>query len=126
MHLTGFILCESAKMRPDGTFDVVHGGYSEAVAERFPTELTISAVVVLEAGPAESGPQDLEVQLRDPDGRPLQAWRHAFPLQPGQKGAHLVLNLKSVRLPAAGDYAFEVRLGGKRLSPVKFMRARAK
>ena len=124
MKLTSFILCESARMRPDGTFDVVNGGYAEAVSQSFPAKLTIAAVLVLECDPGEGGPQTIEVQLRDADGKPLQAWRHAFELAAGQRGAHLVLNLKDVRLEREGDYAFEVRANGARATPIKTIRAR--
>lgn len=124
MKLTSFILCESARMRPDGTFDIVNGGYAEAVSAAFPSKLTIAAVLVLETEPGEGGPQTVEMQLRDADGKPLQAWRHAFELATAQKGAHLVLNLKDVRFPAEGDYAFEVRANGARVTPVKTVRAR--
>src|SRR5579884_4151034 len=103
MKITSFILCDSARLRPDGSFDVVNGGFSETRQAAFPARLSLACVVVLEAEPDEYGPQSVEVSLRDANGRKLQLWPYPFELAPGQKGANLALNLRRVRLPGPGD-----------------------
>ncbi len=123
MKITSFILCDSARLRPDGSFDVVNGGFSETRRAAYPARLSLCAVLVLEAEPDEYGPQSVEVSLRDANGRKLQLWPYPFELAPGQKGASLVLNLKGVRLPSAGEFQFDVRLNGKVIGPAKTIRA---
>lgn len=124
MRITSFFLCDSARMRPDGTFDVVNGGVSETAQAAYPARLDVACVAVMEAEPDEYGPQRVEILLRDGNGRRLQAWRYPFELAPGQKGANLVLNLRQVKLPAPGDYLFDVRVNGKHLGPARAVQAR--
>lgn len=123
MKITSFLLCDSARLRPDGSFDVVNGGFSARRQAGYPARLSVACVVTLEAEPDEYGPQTVEVSLRDGDGKRLQLWPYPFELAPGQKGANLVLNLKQVRLPAPGDYQFDVRVNGKLVGPAKTIRA---
>lgn len=123
MKITSFILCDSATVRPDGTFDVVNGGISETAQDAYPALPPLSAVLVIEMGPDETGPQRLELHLRDANARKLQLWRYPFTLAANQRGANLVLNLKGLRLHEPGDYLLDVRVNGKHLGPAKTLRA---
>jgi len=124
MRITSFVLCDSARLRPDGGFDIVNGGFGETTQPEFPARISICAVLVMEVAPGKTGAQRVEISLRDAHARRLQAWRHAFTLERNQQGAHLVLNLKEVSLPAPGDYLFDVRINGKHLGPAKTIQAR--
>jgi hypothetical protein len=123
MRVTSFLICDSAKVRPDGTFDVVNGGLSESSFLKFPALTTIACVLTLEIMPDEAGAQELEITLRDGNARKLQTWRYPFMLGNGQKGANLVINLRQARIPAAGEYLLDVRVNGKHLGPAKTLRA---
>jgi hypothetical protein len=123
VNVSSFILCDSATIRPDGTFDVVRGGLAEVMPPAFPAEAALSAVLVLEIGPDETGPQRLEIFLRDANAKKLQAWPYAFTLQANQRGANLVLNLKGLRLPEPAEYLLSLRVNGKHLGPAKTLRA---
>ena len=123
MRITSFILCESATVRPDGTFDVVNGGLSEVAHAAFPAEPRVSAVLVIEFGPDEAGPQALDIQLRDANAVRLQLWRYPFVLGDKQRGANIALNLKGLRLPEPGEYLLDARVNGRHLGPAKTLRA---
>jgi hypothetical protein len=123
VRITSFILCERATVRADGTFDIVNGGLGETVQPSYPAEVPLSAVFVLEAGPDETGPVTLDVQLRDANARRLQLWRYPFTLAENQRGASIVLNLKGLRLPEAGEYLLDARVNGRHLGPAKTLRA---
>jgi len=123
VNVTSFLICESAKVRPDGTFDVVNGGLSEKSFSKFPAATTIACVLTLEILPDEAGAQEVEITLRDANARKLQAWRYPFVLGDRQKGASLVINLRQARIPAAGEYLLDVRVNGKHLGPAKTLRA---
>lgn len=123
MRITSFILCDSATIRPDGTFDVVNGGIGAVIKPAFPAEAALSAVIVLEIGPEETGAQRLEIYLRDCNAARLQLWRYPFETQPQQRGANLVLNLKGLRLPEPGEYLLDARVNGRHLGPAKTLRA---
>ncbi len=123
MKVTSFLLCQSARLRPDGTFDVANGGLSELELSGFPAATSLCAVLTLEAMADEAGPQEVEISLRDANARRLQSWRYAFILGTGQKGANLVMNLRQARLPAAGEYLVDMRVNGRHLGPARTLRA---
>lgn len=123
MRVTSFILCQAATVRPDGTFDVVNGGLGEVVHRAYPAEAALSAVLVLEFGPDEVGPQQLDIQLRDANARRLQLWRYPFVLGANQRGANIALNLKGLRLPEPGEYLLDARVNGRHLGPAKTLKA---
>lgn len=123
MRITTFILCESATVRPDGTFDLVNGGLGETAQRAYPAQTALSAVFVVEFGPDETGPQTLDVQLRDANARRLQLWRYPFTLGDNQRIANIVLNLKGLTLPEPGEYLLDARVNGRHLGPAKTLRA---
>lgn len=124
MNITSFFLAEAASVRRDGTFDVTRGGLSELSPGAYPAQPTLAALLVIEFGPDEPGPQEVEVHLRDANARKLQLWRYPFTLGESQRAASLVLNLKGLRLPEAADYLLNVRVNGKHAGAAKTLKAR--
>ena len=124
MIIAAFFLAESAAVRRDGTFDVTRGGLTELKFPSYPAQPSLAAVLVIEYGPDEPGPQEVELQLRDANAGKLQLWRYPFTLGDSQRAASLVLNLKGLRLPEAADYLLNVRVNGKHAGAAKTLRAR--
>jgi hypothetical protein len=123
MNVGAFFLAESAAVRRDGTFDVTRGGIAQLAAGPYPAQPALAAVLVIEFGPDEPGPQEVEIQLRDANAGKLQLWRYPFMLAPNQRAASLVLNLKGLRLPEPADYLLNVRVNGKHAGAAKTLKA---
>ena len=123
MKVGSFLLCRSAVMRPDGSFDIEQSDLAESVESVFPAQLRLAAVLVLEAEPGERGPQRLEISLRDAHATPLRRWPFSFALKEGQRGARLVLNLKEAEVPAPGEYLVVLKVNGRPVSPAKTFKA---
>lgn len=120
MHLQLALVCDDARMRPDGKMDVV-GVFNDLAAPGFPAKQErMVLVTTIEWDRGESGRNKFRVDLLAPDGRPsLTVDGHTdvearSPDRPPPR-TRLILPLEGVVFPQPGRYTFEIRVGGKKL-----------
>lgn len=115
MELVSFVVCQSANLGPDGTFNILGGGRDRLAAPSFPLIVpTLTLVLRVEAHPAEVGPHRLGIRLVDADGRLLMAPPDAeFEVGHGRRLVNFLMEVANLRFPAAGSYGFEVRIDGQ-------------
>jgi hypothetical protein len=120
MHVQLALVCEDARMRPDGKMDVV-GVFNDLAASAFPAKQErMVLVTTIEWQPGDDGRNLFRVDLIAPDGRPSLTVDGHTDVQPYAPGlppprTRLILPLEGVVFPQAGRYAFEIRIKGKKL-----------
>lgn len=120
MHVQLALVCEDARMRPDGKMDVV-GVFNDLAAPGFPaTQDRMVLVTTIEWLTGDEGRNNFRVDLVAPDGRPSLTVEGHTDVQPHVPGlppprTRLILPLDGVVFPAAGRYSFEIRIKGKKL-----------
>jgi len=119
MQLLLATLCEHAKLRPDGKFDV-HGAFYDLAAPGFPAkqdEMVLALAV--EWDPEDEGRHQFRVELTGEqapkpsftvDGH-TDVQRRGAGEQPAR--TFLVMPLKEIIFPGAGRYRMTVRLKGE-------------
>lgn len=120
MHVQLSLVCDDARMRPDGKMDV-DGVFNDLVAPGFPAkQARMVLVTTIEWDRSDEGRNAFKVDLVGPDGRPsLTVDGHTDvdrrpPERPPPR-TRLVLPLEDVIFPRAGRYTFEIRVKGKKL-----------
>lgn len=115
MELVSFVVCQSANLGPDGTFNILGGGRDRLAAPSFPLVVpTMTLVLRVEASPSELGQHRLGIRIVDADGRLLMAPPDAeFVIAPGRRLVNFLMEVTNLRFPAAGSYGVEVRLDGQ-------------
>lgn len=120
MHVQLALVCDEARMRPDGKMDV-EGVFNDLAAPGFPaTQERMVLVTTIEWDRGDSGRNKFRVDLVAPDGKPsltVDGHTDVVPRPPDQPPSRtrLILPLEGVVFPRAGRYSFEIRVKGKRL-----------
>ncbi len=117
MNLTMAVICDEARERPDGRFDIV-GVYSELSAPGFPAiQERMTVVFVIEWAVEEAGTQVLRADLTDADGQRIltiegetEVSRRAGDRPPAM--TRMIMPLEQVIFPRAGRYRFDLVAGG--------------
>ena len=112
MELRSIILCEYASIRPDGIFNIVGGGIRRIATAKLPIVFSASMLIILDCA-LEEGTFEMNLQLRDADGKKLFNLKQPFRVRP-QSGVHTsVFRFERLKLERTGDYSFEVFVGGR-------------
>jgi len=120
MHIQLALVCEDARMRPDGKMDVV-GVFNDLAAPGFPAKQErMVLVTTIEWERGEEGRNKFRVDLMGPDGRPSltvdgETEVDGRPADRPPPRTRLIMPLENVIFPRAGKYNFEVRVLGKKL-----------
>jgi Family of unknown function (DUF6941) len=120
MHVQLALVCDEARMRPDGKMDV-EGVFNDLAAPGFPaTQDRMVLVTTIEWDRGDSGRNKFRVDLVAPDGRPsltVDGHTDVVPRPPDRPPprTRLILPLENVVFPRAGRYSFEIRIKGKRM-----------
>lgn len=120
MHLQLALVCDEARMRPDGKMDV-EGVFNDLAAPGFPAKQDrMVLVTTIEWDRGDGGRNKFRVDLIAPDGRPsLTVDGHTDVEQPSPDRpparTRLILPLEGVVFPRPGRYAFEIRVKGRKL-----------
>lgn len=118
-------LADAAQTSSDGKLYVLGGGIDRIFAKEFPAaHPAISLVLKIRLHPTECEREHaLEVELSDPDGKPvgvkLSAKFEAKRQAHGRPAfVQLVLNVLGARFEHPGDYAFQVIIDGQHYKSV--------
>ena len=114
MELKSFIVCEYASIRPDGIFNLIGGGIRRLAAPKLPLVFSASLLLIFDCA-LDDGAFELNIQLRDSDGKKLFNIKQPFRIRQETKIHTSVLRVERLRIERAGDYSFEVFVGGKSL-----------
>ncbi len=120
MHVQLALVCDDARMRPDGKMDV-EGVFNDLAAPGFPAKQErMVLVTTIEWDRGEEGRVPFRVDLTGPDGRPsLTVEGHTDvdprPADRPPPRTRLIMPLEGVVFPRAGRYSFEIRVKGKKL-----------
>jgi len=117
MELILALVCDEARERPDGRFDV-DGIFNELSAPGFPAvQARMTVVFVMQWETDEVGTQSFRADLREASGGKvltIEGQTEVAPRNPGRPPpqTRLVLPLEQVVFPRAGRYFFELVAGG--------------
>ncbi len=121
MHVQLTLVCDDARMRPDGKMDV-HGVFNDLSAPGFPArQARMVLVTTIEWGREDEGRIQFRVDLITPNGRPslsvdghtdVEKWTSRRTPPPRTR---LILPLEDVVFPEPGRYQFQIRIKGKKL-----------
>jgi hypothetical protein len=120
MHVQLALVCDDARMRPDGKMDV-EGVFNDLVAPGFPAKQErMVLVTTIEWDRGDEGRNKFRVDLVGPDGRPSVTvdGETEVDLRPADRPpprTRLIMPLETVIFPRAGKYTFEIRVKGKKL-----------
>jgi hypothetical protein len=120
MHIQLALVCDDARMRPDGKMDV-EGVFNDLAAPGFPAKQErMVLVTTIEWDRGEEGRNKFKVDLVGPDGRPSltldgETEVDRRPADRPPPRTRLIMPLENVVFPRAGKYTFEVRVKGKKL-----------
>ena len=120
MHIQLALVCDDARMRPDGKMDV-EGVFNDLAAPGFPAKQErMVLVTTIEWDRGEEGRNKFKVDLMGPDGRPSltvdgETEVDRRPADRPPPRTRLIMPLENVVFPRAGKYTFEVRVKGKKL-----------
>lgn len=120
MHLQLALVCEDARMRPDGKMDV-EGIFNDLSATGFPARQDrMVLVLMLEWEAGDRGRIPFRVDLVGPDERPsvtVEGHTDVDIRGPGRPPARtrLILPLEGIVFPRPGRYTFLVRVKGRKL-----------
>jgi hypothetical protein len=113
------LLADAATIDGSGKLNIL-GIFDRLTTNSFPTRHPrLSLVLRFSAGLQEVGKHEVAIALKGPDGKQLVRIDGEMNLAPGPSGAggavlvpH-VLNMDGLIFPAAGRYAFDVRVDGE-------------
>lgn len=117
MELKLALLCEEARDRPDGRFDVT-GVFNELTAPGFPAvQHRMTALFIMEWAADEAGTQEFQADLASAEGERVLTIEGAteVPGRPAGRAAaqtRLVLPLEQIIFPRPGRYHFDLVAGG--------------
>ncbi len=120
MYIQLALVCDDARMRPDGKMDV-EGVFNDLAAPGFPAKQErMVLVTTIEWDRGEEGRNKFKVDLMGPDGRPSltvdgETEVDRRPADRPPPRTRLIMPLENVVFPRAGKYTFEVRVKGKKL-----------
>ena len=114
MELKSFIVCEYASVRPDGIFNIVGGGIRRISSTRLPIVFSASLLLIFDCS-MDEGAFELVIQLRDADGKKLFNVKQPFRIRAQTKVHTSVFRIERLAIERAGDYSFEVFVGGRAL-----------
>lgn len=120
MHVQLSLVCDQARMRPDGKMDV-EGAFNDLVAPGFPAKQEhMVLVTTIEWDRGDRGRNKFKVDLIGPNGRPsltVDGHTDVEPRPPDRPPprTRLILPLEDVIFPQPGRYGFEIRIKGKKL-----------
>lgn len=114
MELKSFIVCEYASVRPDGIFNIVGGGIRRISSTRLPIVFSASLLLIFDCS-MDEGAFELVIQLRDADGKKLFNVKQPFQIRAQTKVHTSVFRIERLAIERAGDYSFEVFVGGRTL-----------
>lgn len=114
------LVCDDARMRPDGKMDV-DGVFNDLAAPGFPARQDrMVLVTAIEWDRSDQGRNKFKVDLKGPDGKLSLTVEGETDVDP--RPAHrppprtrLILPLENVVFPQAGRYRFEIRVKGQTL-----------
>jgi hypothetical protein len=117
MELKLALLCEEARDRQDGRFDVT-GVFNELSAPGFPAiQARMTALFIMEWAADEAGTQEFRADLASAEGRrvlTIEGETEVPGRAPGRPPAQtrLVLPLEEIVFPGPGRYHFDLVAGG--------------
>ncbi|TVP43922.1 MAG: hypothetical protein EA350_12660 [Gemmatimonadales bacterium] len=120
MHVQLALVCDEARMRPDGKMDI-EGVFNDLVAPGFPArQERMVLVTTIEWDRGDEGRNKFRVDLVGPDGKPSvtvdgETEVDARPADRPPPRTRLIMPLETVIFPRAGKYSFEIRVKGKKL-----------
>jgi hypothetical protein len=120
MHVQLALVCEDARMRPDGKMDV-KGVFNDLAAPGFPAKQErMVLVTTIEWGRDDAGRNAFRVDLIGPDGRPSvtvdgETEVDARPPDRPPPRTRLILPIEEVIFPRPGRYTFQIRVKGRKL-----------
>ena len=120
MHVQLALVCDEARMRPDGKMDV-EGVFNDLAAPGFPARQDrMVLVTTIEWDRGDEGRNLFRVDLKGPDGRPSVTVEGETEVdaRPGDRPpprTRLILPLEDIVFPEAGRYSFEIRIKGRKL-----------
>jgi hypothetical protein len=120
MHVQLALVCDDARMRPDGKMDI-HGIFNDLMAPGFPARQDrMVFVATIEWDRDDEGRHKFKIDLKGPDGRvslTVDGHTDVDVRPPGRPPprTRLIVPLEDVVFPQAGRYLFEVRVKGKKL-----------
>lgn len=113
------LLADAATVDAAGKLNIL-GVFDRLGADTFPARHPrLSLVLRFTASLQETGPHQVDISLRDPDGEEVVHMDGEMQLSPGARGASdgirvpHVLNIDGLVFPKAGRYAFDVRVDGE-------------
>ena len=112
MQLRYIILCEYASIQPNGIFNVIGGGIRILSGPKLPVVFSASMVLVFECA-MDEGVLELNIQLRDADGRKLYNLKQPIRLKSQTKVHTSVIRFERLKIDKVGDYSFEIFISGK-------------
>jgi hypothetical protein len=119
------VIADSANVSQEGKLNIF-GIFNRIMAIGFPAQHPqMQLVVALEADSIEADQtKNLEVQLRDSDGKKLLTISGKLKIPKGTLGYPIRINqilpLPGLRFEKAGDYVFKILVGGEPKSSVSF------
>ncbi len=120
MYIQLSLVCDEARMRPDGKLDC-EGVFNDLAAAGFPAKQDrMVLVTTIEWNRTDEGRNKFRVDMTTPDGRPaLTVEGHTdVERQPSHRPpprTRLILPLEGVVFPEPGQYTFHIRIKGKKL-----------
>lgn len=120
MHVQLSLVCDDARMRPDGKMDV-EGVFNDLAAPGFPAKQErMVLVTTIEWGREDAGRNLFRVDLVGPDGRTSltvegETEVDERPADRPPPRTRLILPLEEVVFPRPGRYSFHIRVKGRKL-----------
>lgn len=120
MHVQLALVCDDARMRPDGKMDV-EGVFNDLAAPGFPAKQDrMVLVTTIEWSRGDAGRNKFRVDLKAPDGRTSltvegETEVDERPADRPPPRTRLILPLQDVVFPEPGRYTFEIRIKGKKM-----------
>jgi hypothetical protein len=120
MHLQLALVCDDARMRPDGKMDI-EGIFNDLAAPGFPARQDrMVLVTTIEWDRGDEGRNQFKVDLKTPAGRTSltvegETEVDARPSDRPPPRTRLILPLEDIVFPEPGRYSFEIRVKGKKL-----------
>lgn len=117
MQVEHAILADYGATTSDGKLIAV-GIFSTIVVESVPSQYPHMALVLrIHVHPGEAAEHLFNVNLTDPDGRPLFKVEGRFGVEESARGegafAQVVINMNNLRFPKAGPHSFDILIDGR-------------
>lgn len=120
MHVQLSLVCDDARMRPDGKMDV-EGVFNDLTAPAFPArQERMVLVTTIEWGRGDEGRIKFRIDLEGPDGKPSvtvegETEVDVRPADRPPPRTRLIMPLEGIVFPRPGKYTFMIRVKGKKL-----------